>query len=52
MGNEHFDPELDDLLKDLHQLLDDDSRIICKSKRKRTLFNRYAYGFWEDVSYW
>ena len=25
MGNEHFDPELDDLLKDLHALLDDDT---------------------------
>ena len=27
MGNEHFDPELDDLLKDLHQLLDDDTPL-------------------------
>ena len=27
MKQEHFDPELDDLLKDLHQLLDDDTPL-------------------------
>ena len=29
MGNEHFDPELDNLLKDLHQLLDDDTPLAA-----------------------
>ena len=44
MGNEHFDPELDDLLKDLHRLLDDDDTPAAEPPKEEFDFDDLLEG--------